>query len=208
MGTDIHARLRVKTYNNEWEYHEVPYEFDCRDYDFFAILANVRNGYGFGRTARYADSKPIKSFTNDRGLPEDLKHHETDVYDDTYGDYGDHSFGYITLAELKRDIKLANQEVIRTGVVPLEIFRALKPGKGPDEWSGWISGNGIKVIDQDSVTDDIATQFPDDRIYVEMQWKDKPFKDKIKSLISWMSHYQTWQDETGDDVQFIFGFDS
>ena len=207
MGTDIHARLRVKTYNNEWEYHEVPFEFDCRNYDFFAILANVRNGYGFGGTARYADSKPVKSFTDNRGLPEDLKKHEADGWDAIYGDYGDHSFGYITLAELKRDIKLANQEVIRTGVVPLEVYRSLKSGKCPDEWSGWVSGNGIKIIKQDYVTDDLL-EAEGERVYVEMQWKDKPFKDKIKSLISWMSHYQTWRDETGDDVQFVFGFDS
>lgn len=207
MGTDLHSRLRVKTYNDQWEYHEVPYEFDHRDYDLFAILANVRNGYGFGGTARYADSKPVKSFTDNRGLPEDLKHHESNGFDNTYGDYGDHSFGYITLAELKRDIKLANQKVIRTGVVPLEVYRSLKPGEGPDEWSGWVSGNGIKIIKQEYVTDDML-EAEGERVYVEMKWKDKPFKDKIKSLVSWMSHYQAWKDETGDDVQFVFGFDS
>lgn len=104
-------------------------------------------------------------------------------------------------------MKLANQEVIRQGVVSLEVYRSLKPGKGPNEWSGWVSGNGIKIIKQDTVTNDLL-EAEGECIYVEMQWRDKPFKDKIKSLISWMSHYQTWRDETGDDVQLIFGFDS
>lgn len=198
MGTDIHGKLRVKNWKKEWDYHELPYLFDQRDYDFFAILANVRNGYGFGGSQRYKDCKPVKSFTDDRGLPDGINNDE---------DYGDHSFGWISLFELKRDVKLASQQVIRTGVIPLQTYRSLKKGSSPDEWSGFISGQGVRTISENDVTDDII-ELEDERIFVQYSWKDRPFKDKINKLIAWMECYQTYQDDTGDDVQLIFGFDS
>lgn len=50
MGTDIHGTFQVKTYKdekNEWVNIPIPDYFDARDYNLFAIIGGVRNGYGF-----------------------------------------------------------------------------------------------------------------------------------------------------------------
>ena len=72
MGCDIHFCIQRQEANGSWSdvaWQQAPYEFDgatpakegipiapeCfrnRNYDLFGILANVRNGYGFGWTLR------------------------------------------------------------------------------------------------------------------------------------------------------------
>ena len=59
MGCDIHLITQIKR-ENKWEYIEdVPEEFNQRNYFNFAVLADVRNGFG------------TKGF-EPKGLPEDL----------------------------------------------------------------------------------------------------------------------------------------
>lgn len=107
MGCDIH--LFVETRNHDtgaWELRSDAPRLHHRNYAVFAILANQRNGEGF---------TPI---SEPRGLPPDVSNalaaiHANDVAEEpdeskedadgeAYGDYwvGDHSFSWLTLAEL------------------------------------------------------------------------------------------------------------
>ena len=89
--------------------------YDGRNYDLFAVLGNVQNGYGF---AGVKTGSGLNYISDSRGLPDDmsaelksLAEHEEDDNDDgsTYdrfkGEYGSgwlgyHSFSYVTLKEL------------------------------------------------------------------------------------------------------------
>lgn len=68
---------------------------DERNYDLFALLANVRNGYGFAGIKR---GDPIAPLALPRGVPEDASFAwlaEVDQWDVDM-----HSHSYFTLAEL------------------------------------------------------------------------------------------------------------
>lgn len=196
MGTDIHSRMYTKNWDGTYIVHPVPNVIENRDYDFFAILTNVCNGYGFAGVSRYEE--PIKPITSDRGF-EGLPF-EVDINNNYIGD---HSFGYVTLAELQAT-KLHHQKVIRTGVVSLADYKMLN-GKAPKEWSGRVSGGNTKTINES----DVATLEPKKNTdyYVQMSWEDFPFEESIDRLISWMSFYIGWR-LPPEEIYFVFGFDN
>lgn len=200
MGTDIHGFIRYKTWQKEWKYVELPPKFDNRDYDFFAILADVRNSYGFAGSARY--DKPVKPFTSSRGVPKDFKLDDsTDLW------LGDHSFGYISLQELEDNFILANQTINRVGIITLEQYKALEQGIIPDNWPGDIFARDIVKLEPSDITDNVIDLYPGKRIYVNASWQESPFLDKITDLRTFMSLYIEFN-TTKDDIQFLFGFDS
>ena len=47
MGTDIHGKFQKRNARtSDWEEVDTDYDFN-RHYQLFAVLADVRNGYGF-----------------------------------------------------------------------------------------------------------------------------------------------------------------
>jgi hypothetical protein len=138
MGTDIHIRIEVKE-NDKWEripyisscgdefdahydtqeelkvfsfdnFIAMPSCFNGRYYHLFAVLADVRNGRGFGSSEI---SDPWPTPISPRGIPEDIsfpetedKWYELEHYTSNKGtEYdvfcGEHNFSWITLEELK-----------------------------------------------------------------------------------------------------------
>lgn len=73
MGTDIHPIVQVRR-EGVWENVKIPEDgrygniLDGRHYDLFAILGNVRNGYGFAGVVTGSGFVPISDC---RGIPED-----------------------------------------------------------------------------------------------------------------------------------------
>lgn len=197
MGTDIHGTLRVKNWKNKWEYHKLPEYFDNRDYDFFAILADVRNGYGFAGVTRY--DKPVIPFTSGRGFPEDAPLQDDDDTIKGIGYIGDHSYGYITLQELRESFHLAEQKVMRSGVVSIKEYEELN-GANPTEWSGMVTGKLVVLNTPNDITPETT--------HVHLHWEDQPFLHKMTKLKEWMELYQPYRDKDGTDVQLLFGFDS
>jgi hypothetical protein len=78
--------FQSKTYNGDIYYTDEPYE--GRDYEFFALLADVRN---------HANIKPI---SEPRGWPDDLSNGLKDIKE--YWEFDGHSASYFTLSELKK----------------------------------------------------------------------------------------------------------
>ena len=118
MGCDIHMfaekkkgdkwvkvgnNFQNKTYNGDTYYTDEPY--DSRNYEFFALLADVRN------------RNNIKPIAEQKGWPEDLSNGGKDVQD--YWDYDGHSASYFTLAELKKayDDGLSKQTIYNSRVI-------------------------------------------------------------------------------------------
>ena len=146
-----------------------PQPYSGRNYTLFAVLADVRNGYGFAGVPTH---KPLEPIAEPRGLPEDMADHdytiepfysaeeeaaeiaEADDEDLPPPDrkawiFGDHSFSWLTLTEL-----LAydyDQTLPETGVIPAQHFVAMEDSGQtvPDSWSGGVGGPNIVTITAD-----------------------------------------------------------
>lgn len=212
MGTDIHGIIRVKT-KYDVKTFGVPPRFLHRDYDFFAILAGVRNGHGFGGSVRY--EKPVTPFTSERGFPKDYMPYTQDggLYFSPETWAGCHDFGYITLKELRDNIDLANQTVIRHGIFGLKEFFDFKEKRETNYCLG-VSGKGVQILDSHLVTPfDSAKEAEkiykkNSHRYVKHTWEDKPFIDKMSKLINYLTFFEEAGWVVAEDIQFIFGFDS
>jgi len=118
MGCDIHIYAETrKSKNDPWtkvgaiwpsEYAQYGGEamtdepYQGRNYKLFGLLADVRNGRGF---AGCDTGNRVEPISQPRGLPDDLSDElrcgiESEDEDD-YIYIGDHSFSWLTLAELK-----------------------------------------------------------------------------------------------------------
>ncbi len=157
MGTDIHLVVeryredfgwqRVDPPKHLWdEYWLKEYErtrdpirldyarrwYTDRNYSLFAILADVRNGFGFAGTPISRGFKPISA---PRGIPKDFEQKDPD-------ELGDHSFSWLLVSELLTYDW--NQTTHLFSVVPIDEVPA--PGRPPvGDSCGWISGRGIRV---------------------------------------------------------------
>lgn len=153
MGCDIHMTVEVKR-NGKWEYvptsekykvgefedggDKIDYEkwfadpmYFGRNYDLFAILADVRNGRGFAGTG--TGFKPI---SGPRGVPSDAGPEYLKEVDRWGGD--GHSHSHLTLAEL-----LAydwNQTTAHRGFVDGRSYAIFKEKGKPDSWCGDVYG--------------------------------------------------------------------
>jgi len=115
MGTDIHGGfIKVETNLEGKVVNKQPIKtpwFGDRDYTLFAILAGVRNGFGFAGCYRH---EPLVPIAEGRGLPyfieKDEEYYSTDFYNRWHGKYdnepemgvylGDHSFTYMNIDEI------------------------------------------------------------------------------------------------------------
>jgi hypothetical protein len=149
MGTDITAYaefciphelrwrpIRTKEGNLE------DFGFD-RNYDAFAIMANVRNGRGFAGAKTGEEMPPI---SEPRGFPIDASSVITAAYDDV--GYHDHS--HLTLQEILDYDWLA--EDTKTGVIPIDEWQRWKSwnkgrGVSPTRYFGAIHGSRIRVVE-------------------------------------------------------------
>lgn len=137
MGTDIHCQIEMHR-NGRWR-RQGELDLD-RNYTLFAILAGVRGG---------GEITPI---AEPRGLPTDLD--PRPFADDECEPYGDHSFSWLTLAELRAFNW--SQQVPHQGVIPLrdvddrhasmwETYDAWRkhPPRRPTGYCAWTSGAQI-----------------------------------------------------------------
>lgn len=169
MGTDIH--IYVEEYKNgSWAEIEPPIEADWgrmwsdwrnndptpdpeqRNYELFARLANVRNGYGFAGIPIF---DPVVPLFAERGWPNDTsmeKHTYDNITDEESGRWlGDHSFTYLTMEEaLEADWDISTKQV---GVVNVENFLKWQDTGEPDVSSGDVSGPGIVIHSDPDVYD-------------------------------------------------------
>ncbi len=116
-----------------------------RNYDAFAILANVRNGEGSGGCDT-GDSFP--SIAPNRGLPDDFHTDDEEKYHyDTW--MGDHSFTWLTLKELL-DYDWTRSRVCR-GIVTAKEYRKAKVTGKPDSYCGGVWGLGTETVSNEKM---------------------------------------------------------
>lgn len=207
--------------------------YSDRNYDVFAILANVRNGSGFAGTDTGDGFVPVSP---PRGLPGDLSEEVLerlrvlgqdangdylpdpvdDVYDELektregYWSLGEHSFSWLTLKEILVDYDW-KRSTRKRGVVSLEEYRVFKQKGHPESWSGGVTGSSIvhvtesemRLIDRGDLVLDEGK-----KAYCTVGW-EATYRERAEGFLEVMEELRQLAPE-GDlsRVRIVFGFDS
>lgn len=194
-----------------------------RDYDYFAILANVRNGRGFAGVDMGDEFVPIQENRSFADLPFTVPDPDGGSYD-----YGDHSFGWITLREWIdyphwNDIREQRGVVgLRKRVTPnnpadpgppaLEwaSYEELRgTGRAPSNYYGGIGGSKVAVIDTaraDAMLDGRMDEDPDKEYHVRYAWNVSVGDSVNISIHEAMGYFASHLNP--DTTYLVFGFDS
>src|SRR6185295_15976002 len=135
-----------------------------RDYDLYAILANVRNGRGFGGMDTGDGFIPI---ADPRGLPPDVTPQVAAESDRWEG--AGHSHSYFTVAEM-----LAydwTQSTSHRGWVTAAEYTEFKEKGKPSSWSGGVSGSIIEHLSNGEMEERIK-QRTADNCYTRVEWRE------------------------------------
>lgn len=222
MGTDISMYAEVRKnkrwhkvgnvfdnpyYNEDWKidewnhsYTDEPYS--SRNYDLFAILADVRNGTGFAGCITSHGFNPI---ADNKGIPEDVSDEVKELLDWGYG----HS--YFNLKELKEYDW--DQEVVHVGVISEEAYVKMKNGELPTSRCGGISGKDIVTVDattMDKILNGTTDRNNSINYYVQTDFPPVTYRecckyfleDTIPALEKLIP-----KNGTEEDVRIIFCFD-
>lgn len=236
MGTDIHLAVERRRPDGKWERCFPPAGvrllddwfyvnqadagyvrhswYSERNYTLFAVLADVRNGYGFAGVPTFV---PIKPIAMPRGLPVDISPEVSRLLDDYEADdisLGDHDFSWLLVSELLAYNWDQTQTVV--GVVPVEAFneRLAKYGKefpAPscpyEDWSGGISGSDIQTVEGKLLIRGMkATNPPGTRLYVSDAWHS-PLRSRCDTFLEKVLP-ELQKLGPPDAVRIVFGFDS
>lgn len=233
MGCDIHLTAERRV-NGQWLNDDLHVEdgyiqnrpahndrlYSGRNYDLFAILANVRNGHGFAGVDTGDGFNPIAS---PRGVPDDA----SQLYRDWVAEWGGngHSHSWFIVSEL-----LAydwTQVTTKRGVLDsLHELARWKLFGAPEAWSGSISGHNITH----HVVDDAALAQLNGLVNGDW-WKlfhaNKEAEEKVHATfggrpvfrVSWTTPYyraassflsetmpRLWRMGQPDDVRILFFF--
>lgn len=177
---------------------------DGRNYDWFSILADVRNGYGF---AGVMTGQAFKVIAEPRGVPYDATKEWKETVERWDNDM--HSKSYLTLEDF--DSFDWNQVTMKTGAVTLEQYNVLrKENSVPNVWCGSVSGQNIVTISQEDADNHILhpiQELEGKTIYVQYYWpviyRDW-FEDKFENIIEPLRKLKS----KNKDARLVFGFDN
>jgi hypothetical protein len=233
MGCDIHFYVETQQPNGIWksadtwvdEYQDgelcVPYDsayYNDRNYDLFAILADVRNGRGFAGVETGDGFNPISA---PKGLPSDCSP-QVKASAERWGCNG-HSHSWLTVSEL-----LAydwTQETELTGLLDPFTFAEWeawerKQGGNPKRWCADALGPNVKVITEAEARKRVAEITSgrhlndcEDEIrmgmlhtYTRAHWTQKYYQCASGFLSETMP--RLWALEVPDKVRIVFWFDN
>jgi len=222
MGCDIHTHVETRKdghwYHHGWrtkhavgEYSDgsTKYDWDAlfddplfigRNYDLFAILANVRNGYGFAGTPTSGGFTPIDM---PRGLPDDVTP-EVKRESDGWG-VDAHSHSWLLLDELL-SFDYDGQTVKQYGVVGPEQYKKFKEQGRPTAWSANVWGANVVKISNSEMDAVISGEGDDRSYYTRVEWEET-YRDAVGPR--WFETLDTLK-ELGapEDVRLVFWFDN
>lgn len=226
MGCDIHLFVEVKK-DGKWCYH--PVQETClteefwdeekkepmtdydklfahplyvgRNYDLFAILANVRNGRGF---AGVVTGDGFKVIARPRGVPKDASIEYLAQVGSWCND--GHSHSYLTLHELQ--MFDWDQKTRKTGIVDEKEFKVYLEHGRPESWCGGVRGSLVVHVSEEEMKKRIEQPPPFDgkSYYCQIEWE-----------IKYRDHCQRFLNETlpalaqlgsPEDVRIVFFFDN
>jgi hypothetical protein len=174
-----------------------------RHYDWFAVLANVRNGRGF---AGVKTGQGFAVIAEPRGIPVDASQEWLEIVEQWDCDM--HSRSYLYYEDFEKfDF---NQITMKQGIIPIEEYKVLREtNAAPKEWCGGISGPGIKVInvhEADALLN-TSTLTEGIKFHVMYEWPvlySEWFAEEIKSIVEPLKELTI----TYGDARLVFGFDN
>lgn len=209
MGCDIHGVFQKRTADG-WQDVPTTYE-EGRHYFLFAVLAGVRNGFGFAGIPTHT---PVVPIAEPRGLPDDFAVEGCDTHtvsgveilgwrtkyrseDEPLEIWmGDHSHSWLTADEiLAYASKNSESAVQRRGILSINAYREWDKTSAPEAYCGGVSGPGVKVS--------LPSEIAEDTTHVECKW----VVGGMSEISYFTSEVQRLKDEHGE-VRFVFGFDS
>lgn len=217
----------------EWNPTHTNQPYKGRNYDLFAILADVRNGRGFAGVKTGEGFNPISS---PKGLPKDISKEllKEDICTIEDGDYevselsnwvergysewieenvsctnpDSHSHSYFTIKELK-DYDW-HQITMKVGVITLNQYKGIKEkGGAPDGWSGSVGGGNVITIDEPTADLFLKGELPElstNDIYVSYHWTIK-YSEHAESFLNTTIPLLEAIGEP-EDVRIVFWFDN
>ncbi len=228
MGTDIHGGFIKKGgFSSRGEtLHNIAIETSWdlgRNYTLFAILADVRNGYGFAGSYRH---EPLKAIAPDRGIPSWLEVDEdnycAELVNEWYGtkyadseehfmgtELGDHSFTYMALSEII-NWEGWDSYLSQGGVVSKDHYQeTIAKGNTPECWCRSVGGTDVHVVDESTYK--TLTEFCNYEgkqiTHINCRWKSE---ETLREMYQWfLDEITRIGDEYGyEDVYLVVGFDS
>lgn len=233
MGTDIHIQAeKLDRKTMVWETIPVPRHLwsewhikyaddpddpdfgqewvDFRNYSLFAMLADVRNGYGFAGISTGTGFKPI---SKPRGLPEDISQKVKRLY---YED-GGHSESWLSLREVM-EYPVKDLRTKRRGCLKVEDLRAWRKTKSiqPPSWCGWTSGPNVHHVTPEALEGHLLNPPPETAAikghqasyYAEYEWEVSYFECAPDFFGRMLPALVEIAGDDIDDVRFVFFFDN
>jgi hypothetical protein len=226
MGCDIHDYVEVRE-NGQWKkvgavfpnpYHrpnepegepdedgyawnakKTDHPYKSRNYDLFAILANVRNGYGF---AGVDTGNGFVRISEPKGLPSDVSP-EVKAISDEYGGDG-HSHSWLTLREL--EAADWQRTTLHRGWVNVPSYKVFKEKGKPDSWSGGVGGGMVEHLTNKEMDARIESGTAHESCYTQVEWSET----YATSVDGFLTETLPRLRELGgpDDVRMVFWFDN
>lgn len=220
MGTDIHGGFIKVCKGDKGEIiQKLPIKTNWpmnRDYTLFAILAGVRNGYGFAGCYRH---EPLAPITEGKGKPDFLVYEDDycpEFYNKRYGKFedepelgvglGDHSFTYMTISEIL-NWGGWDKHLMCGGVVDVEHYEETTAlGENPEYWSGGVGGGSTKVISQEDYLIEKGFCNNTSATHVQCYWEDNY---SLAENYKWfLEEIIRIKNEFGGETYLVVGFDS
>lgn len=218
MGCDIHLYVEKKVKgkwvpcdiwgkDKYWEEGEpllsVDYDdyfYNGRNYSLFAILADVRNNYGF---VGCDGGEKFNIIAKPKGLPNNISSNVKRMAESWGSD--DHSHSWFTLKEL-RDFDWEQEATLR-GYISLEAYiKWVRDGKPHlDSCCGNVSGGKVVKVEESAVGN-VDFGMVDVDVYVHVEWKES-----YRSCCpAFLNKTLPRLEELGkpEDVRIVFWFDN
>lgn len=186
----------------EWNSKLTMEPYGARNYDVFAMLADVRNGRGFAGCDTGDGFNPI---ADPKGVPEDASDYYKQVVEEWDGD--GHSHSYFSMEEL--DAYDWNQKTKHRGWVGIEEYKVFKEQGHPNSWSGGVDGGAVKHITNKEMDEVIAGIFVIEGMpYTQVEWESS-YLDSAKWFLEAMKDVKKLKKLKGvEDVRIVFFFDN
>lgn len=181
----------------EWNERYTTEPYSGRNYNLFAILADVRNGRGFAGIKTGQGFNPI---AEPKGIPDDASFY-TKKFLNSYGADG-HSHSYFTLKELK-EYDWA-QVTNLYGVVDAKGYQEFKINGKPSYWSGEVWGGGVSKVSNQEM-DNLIKNDPD---IVNAKWPNTRYHTSVEWSITYAESVGSFLTETIPNLEKLLAFDN